>query len=239
MKIYFPREHGAWSMWITPFLLASFLSPWTYLKVISFIGIFCLYVSTAPLLTLFRRQRTQESPIPSLLLFISLGLLFLAYPLWRFPETMGYGLIIIPLFIANIYFARMKKERLFMNDILAIIALSSVSLYVVHIGFGFFHPVGLKIWFLSALYFIGTVFYVKSLIRERGNRLFRYTGFIYHFLMVFLPFLIGEWKISLLFLPFAIKMWLTPLNRITKPMTIGILEIVASIIFVLLGTILL
>lgn len=239
MKLYIPREHGAWSMWISPFFIAAFLSPWTSLKVLAFIGVLSLYCSSASLLALFRTAKPKESPYPSLLLFFLSGVAFLSVPIWMYPETLLYGLVVIPFFLLNIYFAKKKSERLFLNDVIAIAALSSISMFVVHLGFGHFDWIGVKIWGICIAYFTGTVFYVKSLIRERGNTRFRRTSYLYHLILVLIPFLLGYWWISLIFLPFLLKVIGTPAHLKPRAMTIGIAEIFFSILFVVLTTLLL
>jgi hypothetical protein len=238
MKIYIPREHGAWSIWFTPFMIATFLSPWTELKMVAFIGVLSLYISSAPLLAFVRSKRVKESPLPSLFFFSFFGFLFIGYLVWHFPELVLYGVLVSPLLMINLYFAKKKKERLFLNDLSAIIALSSVSMFIVHVGYGYFHWSGVKIWLLSVVYFIGTVFYVKSFIREKGNRLFKKQGYVYHSLIVLLPMLFGFWWISAIFLPSSLKYWLTPPKMKIRPIVIGIVEIVGSVVFVGLNVLL-
>jgi hypothetical protein len=238
MKVYIPREHGAWSIWVTPFMIGAFLSPWTSLKIFAFIGVLSLYMSSAPLLALVRSKRLNESPIPSLFLFPIFGFLFIGYLVWLSPELILYGVMVFPLFIINLYFAKMKKERLFINDLSAIIALSSVSMFIVHVGYGYFHWSGVKIWLLSVIYFIGSLFYVKSFIREKGNGLFKKQGYIYHSLIVLLPLLFGFLWISVIFLPSSLKYWITPSKMKIRPIVIGIVEIVGSIVFVGLSVLL-
>lgn len=238
MKVYIPREHGAWSIWITPFTIGALLFPWTKLFLFAFVGALCLYISSAPLLALVRSKRIKESPFPSFFIFSTLGSLFIGYLVWLSPELILYGVLILPLFIINLYFAKEKKERLLLNDLTAIIALSSVSMFIVHVGHGYFHWIGVKIWLLSIVYFMGTVFYVKSSIREKGNSLFKKQGYAYHSLIVLLPFLFGYWWISVLFLPSSLKYWLTPRKMEIRPLAIGIVEIIGSIVFVGLNVLL-
>jgi hypothetical protein len=231
MKVYIPREHGAWSIWITPFTVGAVLSPWTELTLFAFIGVLCLYISSAPILVLARSRRVKESPLPSFFLFSTLGSLVIGFLVWRIPELILYGVLILPLFIINFWFAKENKERLIINDLAAIIALSSVSMFIVHMGYGYFHWIGVKIWLLSILYFTGTVFFVKSFIREKGNDLFKKQGYVYHSLLVLLPLLFGYWYISLVFLPSSLKYWITPAKMKIRPAVIGIVEIVGSIVF--------
>ncbi|GGK37000.1 membrane protein [Caldalkalibacillus thermarum] len=236
MKWYIPREHGAWSMWITPYLIGAFISPWTWMKVIAFAGLFFLYMSSAPLLEYVRNSRRKKtSPLPSLLIFSSIGIVLILFPVLSDPSILWYCVIALPFFLVNLYFARRKKERLIINDIAAIIALSASSLLAVHLGYGGYHPIGLYVWLLSIFYFTGTVFHAKSMIRERGNRLIKRAANLYHALYVIIPILFGLWWVSLIYLPSALKVWLTPFNSKIRPKTLGVMEIGFSVLFLIMS----
>jgi uncharacterized membrane protein len=233
MKWMIPREHGAWSMWITPYLIGAFVTPWHWQKVIVFFALFFFYLSSAPLLAYVRHSaaRRKDSPLPSLLVFGTVGLLLILYPVWSDPDILLYAFLALPFFVLNVYFAYRKKERLISNDLSAIIALSLSGPMAVHLGYGAYHPTGWLVWILSILYFFGTVFYVKSMIRERGNRMMKRTANGYHLLLVSVPLIWGKWWISVLYFPAAVKVWLTPFNSKWRPLVIGIIEIVSSVLF--------
>lgn len=243
MKWYIPREHGAWSMWIAPYLIGSFVSPWNWVKIMAFLGLFFLYLSTAPLLEYIRRSSSRRkqkgvnrgSPLPSLIIYISLGVLFMVWPVLLYAEILWYAVIPIPFFLVNVYFASRKKERLVMNDLAAIIALGASSLLATHLGFGHFHSVGLIVWLLSIFYYLGTVFHAKSMIRERGNLQVKRIANLYHGMYVVIPLFLGWWWVSLIYLPSAIKVWLTPFNSPIRAKTIGMMEIGFSILFVIMS----
>lgn len=234
MKWHIPYEHGAWSMWITPFLIGAALSPWTILKVFLFGGSFFFFLASGSFLAFFRRRNRKDSPWPSLLIFVAAGLAFLAFPLWIHPELVFYGLLVIPLLLVNAYFAKKKKERLLTNDLAAIVALTSISLVAVHLGHGSFHPDGVVFWLLSIVFFMGSVFHVRSLIREKRNRTFKAGANLYHAAIVLLPLLLGQWWASIVFLPGALKVWFTPFDTRMRTTVIGIMEIVGSVVFVAL-----
>jgi len=212
-------------------------------KVVAFAGLFFLYMSSAPLLEYIRRSEVRRkqkvvkkaSPLPSLIIFVFLGVSFMVWPVWLHPDVLWYAVIPIPFFLVNIYFASKKKERLVINDLAAIIALGASSLLAVHLGYGEYHPVGLTVWLISICYYAGTVFHAKSMIRERGNRLVKRVANGYHGLYVLIPLLMGWWWVSLIYLPSAIKVWLTPFNSQMRPKTIGIMEIGFSLLFVIMS----
>mgnify|MGYP001225353062 CR=1 FL=1 len=243
MKWYFPREHGAWAMWSAPFLIGALVSPWTWLQLSAFGGLFFLYTAQAPFMEYIRRWKARTkrkgvsppSPIPSLIVYLLIGALFMLWPVMQYPEILWYALIPVPFLLVNVYFAIQKKERLVINDLAAIIALGASSLLATHLGYGQFHQAGLIIWLISIFYYLGTVFHAKSLIRERGNPKVKQVSRLYHALLVFIPLLFGWWWLSLIYLPSALKVWLIPLNSPLKAKTVGIMEIGFSFLFVIMS----
>lgn len=243
MKWYFPREHGAWSMWSAPFLIGAFVSPWTWLKISAFVGLFFLYTASAPFLEYIRQSQarrkgkvaTWPSPLPSLIIYLLIGVLFMMWPVVEYPEILCYALIPIPFFLVNIYFASRKKERLIINDLAAIIALGASSLLATHLGYGHFHSIGLIVWLISVFYYLGTVFHAKSMIRERGNPKMKRAAHLYHALLTIMPLVAGWWWLSLIYLPSALKVWFTPFNSKMKAKTVGIMEIGFSLLFVIMS----
>lgn len=177
----------------------------------------------------------RPSPIPSLIIYLLIGMLFIVWPAVLHPEILWYAFIPIPFFLVNIYFAFRKKERLIINDLAAIIALGASSLLATHLGYGQFHPIGLIVWIISIFYYLGTVFHAKSMIRERNNPKVKRAAHLYHALLTIVPLVAGWWWLSLIYLPSALKVWLTPFNSQLKAKTVGIMEIGFSLLFVIIN----
>ncbi len=234
MNWYIPREHGAWAMLIVPFLIGMLASETKYLHLIFFIGVLAFYFSSGPLLAYIRRPKLKNDVLPSMLIYVSVGAVFTIPILYMLPEILLLGLFILPLFAANVYFAKMKKERLFLNDFIAITALSFLVLIAYYIGVGTVDNKAILLMLINIIFFTASVFHVKTLIRERGNNKFLWTSHVFHgftvgiFLIIQLPF------IALAFIIGALKAWFMPKQKRFKPIQIGLIEIANSVIFVMI-----
>lgn len=87
-----------------------------------------------------------------------------------------------------------------------------------------------RAWLLAAVqaaYFAGTVFYVKSAIRERGNRAFRATSVGFHAVCTVAMLWLSAW-LTALFAVLTVRAGVVPPRRPT-PKALGIGEIVATV----------
>lgn len=231
MKWYIPKEHGAWAMLIVPYWVGAFISGVQLIHFIFFLGILSIYFAQAPLLTFVRNPKNNDV-WPSFFIYVIIGAIFIVPFLLQNYNLLWIGLCIVPLFLINIYFAKMKQERLFINDLVAIIALSSLML----ISYRLTEPaLDMQIFvylFIVIIYFTSTVFHVKSLIREKKNKQFHKFSIIYHAGIVVIAFLFQWFGAAIAFIINLIKASL-PKKLFTTPKQIGIIEIVNSSLFFL------
>ena len=78
------------------------------------------------------------------------------------------------------------------------------------------------------LYFAGTVFYVKSMIRERGNERFHAVSVAAHGLAT-AAVAARSWWLSLVFAVLTLRAWIVPRYHLT-PKQIGIAEIASTLV---------
>lgn len=234
MNWFIPREHGAWAMLIVPYILGMLVSSASWLHLIFFIGVLALYFASGPLLAYIRKPKLKKEVIPSLCIYISCGLLFTLPILYLFPRIIFIGFLIIPFFLLNLIFAKLKKERLFINDLVAIIALSFLVLISYYIGVGTVDAKALLIMVINIIFFTASVFHVKTLIRERGNVKFLWSSHLFHGVTVALFLLLSLPVVAIAFLVGMLKAWFMPKAKRYKPIEIGLIEIANSIIFVVI-----
>ncbi len=91
------------------------------------------------------------------------GMISLLYE-WR---VLLFVAAMIPLFIVNMYYARQKNERALLNDICAIIVFCIGGLVSYYFSMKLIDKTALFIAIISFLYFLGSTFYVKTMIREK------------------------------------------------------------------------
>lgn len=233
MNWFVPREHGAWAMLVVPYLLGMLASNLNWLHLPFFIGIIVFYFASGPFLTIVRKPKLLKAAIPSLIIYLSIGSILTFPILYLVPEIIFIGLFIIPFFVINVIFAKLKKERLFINDLSAIIALSFLVLISYYIGNNVIDAKALIIMGINIIFFTGSVFHVKSLVREKGNRVFLMQSNVFHIGTVVGFLLIAMPIVSLIFFINTLKNWLMLKCQNYKPIQIGLIEIASSILFVI------
>ncbi|WP_179295378.1 YwiC-like family protein [Bacillus sp. FJAT-45350] len=233
IKWFIPREHGAWAMLIVPLLLGTFISNPSFTHLYFIIGVLSLYFGTGPLLAYIRKPRLGKTVLPSFMIYTICGLIFLVPVLYKHPFLLLFSFAIIPLFFVNILFARKRNERSFSNDLVAILALSFLVPMTYYIGNNAMTSEALILMSLNFAFFIGSVFHVKTFIREKDNKKFLRLSNGYHGATVIIPFLIGYPIFALAFAFSTIKTWVMPKGLKIKPITLGLVELTNSIFFVL------
>jgi Ni,Fe-hydrogenase I cytochrome b subunit len=86
------------------------------------------------------------------------------------------------------------------------------------------------------LYFMGSAFFVKSVFRERTNKRWIAYARIYHTAAPFIPLVIGFPYMAAAFVFSSVRAFVFAGKQI-RPMKVGIIEIVGSVLFVLLSVI--
>jgi hypothetical protein len=233
MKWFIPREHGAWAMLIVPFMLGMLTSNVTWLHLIFFIGVLAFYFASGPLLAYIRKPSLKKEVVPSFCIYIFCGLLFTIPILYLLPKIIVISFMIIPFFLLNVLFAKLKKERMFINDLFAITALSFLVIIAYYIGNGMIDQKALILMLINIIFFTASVFHVKTLIRERGNHKFLWYSNTFHGITIVLFILVGLPVVALAFLVGALKAWFMPKAKRYKPIEIGLIEIANSVVFVI------
>jgi hypothetical protein len=230
MKLFLPKQHGAWAMLIIPFWLGVIEGGFMWKHIPFFTGWLLLYLATYPMLLLFKRKKIQFYTKWTLLYMIP-SLLLLLIPLLERPHIIYFGLLMIPFFVINAYFTSKNKDRAFANDISAIFAFSVAGLASSYLGHGLMNIETFVFTFLtSVLFFVGCTFYVKTMIREKKNTQFKWISWIYHILLVAGWFVIGYWIVAIAFIPSLLRAIIF-YGKPFSPKQIGIYEIINSAIF--------
>jgi hypothetical protein len=229
VKLFIPKQHGAWAMLIIPFWLGAAATGIVWQHIPFFLGWLLLYLATYPMLFLFKKKN-----IPFYrkwtIIYIVPALAFLMVPLFTMPSIVSFGLAMLPFFTVNAYFSSKKNERALMNDLSAIINFCIAGLASSYLSSG---NLTLEAWlaFLaSILFFVGSTFYVKTMVREKKNIRYKYISWFYHAVIPILWFFTGEWIVALAFIPSlirAIVFYGNPLGM----MKLGVYEIVNAALF--------
>ncbi|MEH7271754.1 YwiC-like family protein, partial [Bacillus toyonensis] len=161
MKLVIPKQHGAWAMLVIPFLLSVVLGKPTIYHIPLFLAWFFIYLATYPFLTYIKQRRKKEF-LQAAIVYFSIAFLFGMISLLYEWRILLFLIVMIPLFIVNMYYARQKNERALLNDICAIIVFCIGGLISYYFSMKQIDHTALFIALISFLYFLGSTFYVKT-----------------------------------------------------------------------------
>lgn len=229
MKLFMPKQHGAWAMLIIPFWLGAAASELIWQHVPFFIGWVLLYLATYPLLLIFKKKK-----IPFyrkwVLIYMIPALVFLMVPLFTTPSIVYFGFSMIPFFILNAYFSAKNMDRALMNDLSAIIVFSIAGLASSYLPEASINQEAVLVFAASILFFTGSTFYVKTMIREKKNANFKWISWTYHLLVPILWLAAGEAVVALAAVPSLIRA-VVLYGKPISVMKVGIYEIVNAALF--------
>ncbi|MCY8788743.1 YwiC-like family protein [Bacillus inaquosorum] len=229
MKALIPKQHGAWAMLLIPFLLGMIKGGPVFWHIPLFLGWLFLYLAVYPVTLALKKK--QIKPYQKWICYYGFpACCFLLASVFHKPPLIWVGVSLLPLFLIHMYYARRKNERALVNDIAGVLFFCSGGLASCWLGNGTLDGWAWFIFSQSALFFIGSSFYVKSVIRERKNSAFAYWSWGYHLLLPFLSALLGAGWAFLAFIPSSLRAWFFH-ERDWPVKTIGILEIVNACFF--------
>ncbi len=233
MKPLLPKQHGAWAMLIIPYWLGVAASEFMWQHIPFFIGWTLMYLGTYPFLLIFKGKKISFYRKWTFIYMIP-GLLLLLIPLITRPSIIWFGLLMLPLFSLNIYFSRTNNDRALLNDFLAIFIFSITGLASSFLAKGSLDGLDIKVFILNILFFVGSTFYVKTMIREKNNKVYKWISFSYHILLPAVFLVSQEWIVAAALLPSLFRA-LYFYGKSYSIKKIGMLEIAnAALFFVLM-----
>jgi hypothetical protein len=231
MKPFIPKQHGAWAMLVIPFVLGAMAGGWSWVHIPLGLGWLFLYLASYPLLMISKkRNKNRGKWVKWGMLYLLIALMMVVIVLYHDWKFIFFGLFILPFFLINMYFARQNNDRALMNDFSAIISFCIGSLASYYVKGGWPEELAWVIFMASVLFFVGSTFYVKTMIREKNNEIYRFVSWTFHIVVVVGWMIFGEEIIALAFFPSLVRaIWMY--GKKLSILKIGILEIVNSVIF--------
>jgi len=241
-----PREHGAWAMLITPYVIGVLLTNFNMIHIPLFIGIFFAYLASYPLLLLIKGTTKGKQAEKWLIIYIVVAVAILSPIIYFYPSLLLLAIILIPSFLINMFYAKSNNERAIINDIAGVSGLALTGVAAVLVALSIAYPQLdfmeliyteqasqlIYVWLLSVSYFLTSIFHVKTLIRERDNLQFAKYSKLYHVFIILFAYLCLPHNWFLAYIPALIKALVPTAAR--KPIKIGLIEASHCIIFVLL-----
>ena len=233
MKLVLPKEHGAWAMWIAPFLIGTFATQFQWYHPILFVAIFFAYISISPFIQGLKRSVERKETWTIAFKYLGIATILGAPFLYYFPRLFFIVLAIIPFFLVNLYFAKQKRERALLNDLSAMIALTSTIFIAFELSGYSINQSTIFLWIANILFFFGSALYVKTLFREKQNLTFRWLAYLYMLGLPIVAYLFFGWSLAFAFIFSTIRGLFTSKQKPITPKTVGIIEIINTIWFMI------
>lgn len=183
-----PQQHGAWAMLVVPVAVgAALVGPtWRHaLLLVAWLVSFLAYNAAGLWLKASRRPRYLP---PVRAYGVATGVLGLALVACA-PSLLWWAPVYAALLAVSLVCSARRADRSWLNDGVTVVAAMLITL--VSAGLGSAGPLpgadDARTWAatgLLAAYFLGTVPYVKSLIRDRGDRTVLVVSVGYHAVLV-------------------------------------------------------
>lgn len=237
-----PDQHGAWAMVILPSVIGlvwtafsgEFRLGHVALVTTWMLGYFAFFATS-----LWLKSRRKPRFFKSTATYLSVAGVFAVGLLLLEPQWWTWGLVFGPLTAIAFWMVLSRRERSVTSNFVTILAASLIPLVMG--SRSLFDLGGLpELAVVSAVcfgYFFGTVFYVKTLIRERGHLSWVVASVVWHLLWamiaVFLP-VPHNWLLVAFFAATGIRALLVPMlgpmrGRNVRARTIGIWEMITSV----------
>lgn len=224
-----PKQHGAWAMLVIPFVLGAYAGGISWLHLPLFLGWLGLYLAAYPFLMTVKTKRKGEY-MRWFYRYFSGAVIMLAIPLFFQWKLVYFGLAMVPFFFVNLYYAKKKDERALLNDVAAIASFCIGGLASFYIGRGELTTQAFELYMFCFVFFIGSTFYVKTMIREKKNPMYKWVSWGYHLLLVVGLIIAGYPLFALAYVPSVVRA-LYLYGKSISTMKVGVLEIANAVYF--------
>lgn len=226
VRRWLPPQHGAWAMLLLPFGIGVLRAGpgWIHLPLlVAWLGGYLLsYYGQLAL-----KVRTASRVRPQLLGYGAVTAVAGGLVLLLRPSLAWAGFAFAPLLAVNVIYAWEREERALANG-LASVAQSSLMTFVAAVAVG--APLGsvTEIVVALLLYFVGSLLYVKTMIRERGQPAYLWASIGFHATALVVAAVLG---LALLvpFLWFLARAVVLPRRR-PSVKQVGLLELAGSLL---------
>lgn len=233
VRTWIPNQHGAWAMLITPVAVGAWLGtpqPVHALLLLAWLAGYCanFFGSLAVKTGRWARYR------PQLLVYGSIAGGGAALLSVQQPRVLLLTPVVLVALLANLYFVRTRNERAWVNDVVGILLAGAVGFGAFGLGYTGDDPLRIDAaWQTIAVvcgYFVGTVLYVKTIIRERGVRHWYWLSIGFHLGFALLLAFMQWWLLTGAALAALLRAIVVPGLGWT-PKRVGLLEVVFTLAF--------
>jgi hypothetical protein len=234
-----PDQHGAWAILVVPVLAGVWLvgpaAVHLALGAFWFLGYLAFYA-----LGRWLRSRRRRRELPPLLVYGALAAPLGIITLVLAPHLVRWVPVYLPLLVTSTLLMLRRQERSLRNDVVTVLAAGLMTPVMVDAAGG---PLGGATWVATGAltaYFLGTVPYVKTMIRERGRVAYVRGSIGYHLAgtagaAVLAVTAWQSWWLVVVWVVLTARAVAGPAintrrERPLRPVVIGVGEIVASVV---------
>lgn len=182
-KQLFPKEHGTWAMLLVPWIVGCGVArAWNRRELLLLLATLMFFLAQNQIMN-WLRLRFASVPNPAamqrvrnlFLIFSGVGILAVIPLLERYHLTglVYFGLIAVVLTALSMMLVNRKMDRSLLGQFLAAAGLSLSAPLAYYVATGYYSRIGLELWGINFLFFLGGVFYVQMKIDALSHR----TGF--------------------------------------------------------------
>ncbi len=174
MKPPLPKEHGSWAMFIVPLVLGLAVAPtWEGPVIWLLLAALAFFLLRYPLAMLVKTRRSQRVNRGYWLKWAAVyGLVSGGVGLWL---VFGYGLWLLlwvgvigaGLLALHLWLVARRQEMSVVGELAGIFGLALGAPMAYYTASGQLDRVAAVLWLINALYFGGTVFYIKLKVRQQ------------------------------------------------------------------------
>ena len=179
-RIPLPKEHGAWAMWIAPYLVVALsygsLDGKIFLMAVL---LFFVFVAQEPILSIMRlrlvRQANRERysfmlrwlVVYLLIVSTSFTLLVIRYSVWW---LFAFGAVAGVVLLLHILLKSERADRKIAGEFLSVLGLTMSAPATYYILKLQLDRTALLLWLLHVLYFASSIFYVKMRVSRFAHK---------------------------------------------------------------------
>ena len=165
---WLPDQHGAWAMLLLPFAAGVWLAGPTATHLALLVAWVGGYLAVIPFGRWLRARRRRDL-LPPVVVFGATAALAGVVAVALAPRLLAWALLYAPLLAASLALAATGRERSLANDALSALAATAIAGVTFDAGGGQDWAALATTAGVLLAYFLGTVLYVKTMIRERGR----------------------------------------------------------------------
>ena len=231
---FIPPQHGAWAMLAVPYLAGLIAAGYRWPDLPLFGAWLAGYLLTYFVFQAVKSRRPARYRT-QLLLYAGVATPLTAIVVAARPGVLWYAPAYAALFAVNAWYAARRRERALANDLAAVLQ-SCLIVPVVATIAGRPPATVLPVFVLCLAYFAGTVFYVKTMIRQRGDRTFQRWSAGYHLVALATAVWVSPWAAGL-FAWLLARAILLP-SRGWSPRRVGLVEMANCLLLLVCITVL-